>query len=124
MPKFLIDESLSPKLARFLEKTGYDVLAVRDIGLKGKSDEEIVAWIKKNKRVIITCDKDFGEIYYLEQKGEIGVIVLKSRFQGLSYYVNILKFLHTEKTLTDEFIEKSLIVATETRIRKHQSENN
>lgn len=47
MPKFLIDEALSPFLAGFLQELGYEAVAVREVGLKGKSDREIVAWAKK-----------------------------------------------------------------------------
>lgn len=47
MSKFLIDENLSPLVAFHLRKCGYRAFAVRDLGLKGKSDEVILAFAIK-----------------------------------------------------------------------------
>lgn len=118
MPKFLIDESLSFLLSDFLKELGFKAKAVRDVGLKGKSDGEIITWAKKNKYVIVTCDQDFAMIYYLKERGLIGVILLRSRFQGVESFIRILRYLHKEKTLEDKSLSISLVVATEYRIRK------
>jgi len=42
--QFLIDESLSFILAKKLSELGYIAKSVRDIGMKGFSDEDIVKW--------------------------------------------------------------------------------
>lgn len=123
MPKFLIDESLSPLLAGFLHELGFDATSVRDIGLKGEDDRKIIAWARKNKRVIVTCDQDFGEIYYLEQRGKIGVIVLRSKLQSTSSYRNILQFLRKERVFANKSLSRSLIVATVNRFRKYPSDD-
>lgn len=119
MPKFLIDEALSPLLAIFLSDLGYDAVAVREVGLRGADDRRIVNWVKDEKRCIISCDKDFGEIYYLEQKGKIGVIILENKFQSTDSYKSILMFLHRKKILSDKSLSHSLIISTETRFRKY-----
>ena len=59
---FLIDESLSYKLAIKLRELGYNSKSVREIGLNGKEDIEIVRWSIENGAVIITGDLDFGEL--------------------------------------------------------------
>ncbi len=38
MATFLLDENLSPFLAQWLDGLGYDVRAVRNVGLKGKRE--------------------------------------------------------------------------------------
>lgn len=121
MPKFVIDESLSPFVADFLHELGFGAVSVRDIGLKGEDDRKIIAWAKKNKRVIVTCDQDFGEIYYLEQRGKIGVIVLRSRLQSSFSYKKILQFLKKELVLEDQSLQYSLIISSENRYRKYPS---
>ena len=75
-PKFLIDQNISLKTVLFLKQLGFDVKILGGLGLKGKSDEEIVAAAKIEDRAIITFGKDFGEIYYFSEKGKITVIVL------------------------------------------------
>lgn len=121
MPKFLIDENLSPLLSDYLRNLKYEAKAVREVGLKGKSDQEIVNWLQKNKRILITADMDFGEIFYLKSFGKIGVIILKSRSQRLASFKEIIDYLHKEKVLKNKKIEDSLIIAVngKHRIRKY-----
>lgn len=121
MPNFLIDENLSPLLSDYLRELKYNAKAVREVSLKGKSDEEIVKWIQENKRILITADLDFGEIFYLNSFGRIGVIILKSKSQKLNSFKEIIDYLHKEKVLIDEKIENSLVVAVKGkyRIRKY-----
>lgn len=75
-PKFLIDQNISLKTVLFLKQLGFDVKSLGDLGLKGKSDQEIVNISKTEDRIIITFDKDFGEIYYFSERGKITAIVL------------------------------------------------
>jgi len=74
MLKFLIDENLSPQLASLLKRWNYDAYAVREVGLKGKSDEEIITWLQKEKCILITSDLDFGEFFYGKSLVSFGVI--------------------------------------------------
>lgn len=39
--KFLLDENISPKTAHFLKKLGHDAVHVRDVNLRGVSDNKI-----------------------------------------------------------------------------------
>ena len=96
---------------------GYDAVSVREVGLKGKSDEQIISWLQKQKRIIITGDLDFGEFFYLKSFGEIGVIILKVKSQGLRAQIEIIEYLHQERILKDKRLSKSLIVAQEGRYR-------
>ena len=117
MKKFLLDENLSPKTATFLQNAGHDVTTVKEAGLKGRDDEHIVAFAEKEKRIIITFDLDFGEIYYFSSKIETGVIVLRLKSQ---WYDNVnsvlLNLLESGKLETEEF-KRALIIVTEDRYR-------
>lgn len=61
MPLFLVDENLSPRIALWLRRLGYEAKAVCEVGLSGKTDEEIIAWLQKHNGILITSDLDFGE---------------------------------------------------------------
>ena len=121
MPQFLIDENLSPLLSDYLRSLNFDAKAARDVGLKGKSDEEIIKWIQRNKRVLITADSDFGEFFYLKTFGKIGVIILKSKSQQLKSFKEVIDYLYKEKILKSKKLENSLIIAIKGkyRIRKY-----
>lgn len=121
MPKFLIDENLSPLLSEYLRNLKYYSKAVREVGLKGKSDEEIIKWIQENKIILITADLEFGEFFYLKTFGKIGVIILRSKFQTLKSFKEIIDYLDKEKILKSKKLENSLVVAVKGkhRIRKY-----
>jgi len=121
VPQFLIDENLSPLLSDYLRSLNFDAKAARDVGLKGKSDEEIIKWIQRNKRVLITADSDFGEFFYLKTFGQIGVIILKSKSQQLKSFKEVIDYLYKEKILKSKKLENSLIIDIKGkyRIRKY-----
>ena len=57
--KLLFDENLSPKLSGLLAAKFPDSQHVRDLGLKGRIDEEIWHYAASNGFAIISKDKDF-----------------------------------------------------------------
>ena len=48
---FVIDESLSPLLVQKLRYLGYEAVAVREIGLRGAMDIDIVKWAQQRNAV-------------------------------------------------------------------------
>ena len=75
--RFLVDESSGKALANLLKNAGYDVLFVRDI-LPATSDERILDFAESEKRVVITDDKDFGELVFRLNMPTSGVIFLRT----------------------------------------------
>ena len=89
----------------------------RETNLKGRSDEDVVRWAQKHKAVILTSDLDFGEFFYGKSLGAFGVIILRSRSQGIDSFKKILKTLHAGKVLKDKRLISSLLVADENNYR-------
>lgn len=55
--KFLIDEDISPTIARYLcEQFLIDAVAVRDRGLLGKSDHYILEYALNEERILVTAN--------------------------------------------------------------------
>lgn len=55
--KFLIDEDISPYVARYLcEQLLIDAVAVRDRGLLGKSDRQILEYAFNEDRIVVTAN--------------------------------------------------------------------
>lgn len=117
MIKFLIDENLSPYLAEYLRKLNYEAFAVREVGLKGKSDVDLVRWIQKEDAVLVTADLDFGEFFYWQSLGKFGVIIIRSKSQKYKAHRQILEYLHKENVLKDKALKNSLIIVSEGRYR-------
>jgi predicted nuclease of predicted toxin-antitoxin system len=58
-PRFLIDENLSPQLARHLRLAhGYDAVHVNEIGLQGAPDHDVLARALAERRIVITSNGD------------------------------------------------------------------
>lgn len=61
--RFLIDESAGIGVTEYLRTAGHDVLAVAE--LSPEIDDEIVlAWAVRETRILVTNDKDFGELVF------------------------------------------------------------
>lgn len=63
-PRFLIDENLSPQLARHLRYSlGYDAVHLNEAGLRGASDTEVLAHAITERRVVMTSNgQDFRKL--------------------------------------------------------------
>ena len=74
--KFLVDVGVGKKVENWLITNGYDVKSVRDINPKA-NDSEILHLAVKESRMVITMDKDFGELVYNSGKLHSGVLILR-----------------------------------------------
>ncbi len=77
--RFLADESCDFVVVRALRKAGHDVKAVAEMS-PGISDEEVARLSTCEMRILITEDKDFGQIIYSKSRASAGVIFI--RFPG------------------------------------------
>ena len=59
--KLLADENIPASVVRILEEEGYDIRWIR-IDSPGISDIEVMQNAHQEKRIILTYDKDFGEL--------------------------------------------------------------
>ena len=57
--RFLIDESVGMEVARLIRDRGWNVCYVDDVGLLGRSDEEVLAFAWKEQRILLTYEFDF-----------------------------------------------------------------
>ncbi len=97
MIAFLADENISPESADYLEALGYPCYSLRREGPWRLSDSEIVDIARREGRIILTHDLDFGEIYYSATAGEVGIIVLRLRHQTVEAVNDVLeRFLYLQ----------------------------
>jgi predicted nuclease of predicted toxin-antitoxin system len=74
--RFLADENVPRAVGDALRRRGHDVKAVQDIG-KGASDQEIGGVAVREERIILTFDKDFGDVARRQLSARSGLILLR-----------------------------------------------
>lgn len=115
MLKLLLDMNLSPKLVPVLITAGYESAHWYTFGVPDADDREIVAHAKKEKRLIITNDLDFGTI--LAETGSDSPSVLLLRYENLSIPFLTPRVIDILVKYERDLAAGALVVADERHIR-------
>jgi predicted nuclease of predicted toxin-antitoxin system len=75
--RLLLDQDVYAVTAKFLLDAGHDVILVAQIGLSQASDEEILKTAQEQNRILITRDRDYGNLVFVRAIGS-GVIYLRA----------------------------------------------
>ena len=76
--RFLVDENFPYPAVDQLRRRGHDAVAVRDL-MRAATDEEVLARARLENRVLVTADKDFGELIFARSDTAPGVLLVRSR---------------------------------------------
>jgi len=111
--KFLVDECVGPTVAAWLKGNGYDAVSIYD-NVPGINDDLVLQKAHNENRVLITSDKDFGEMIFKNRKQHCGVILLRLIDERSVNKINVLK-----RVLQSHYpgIIGNFVVATENTIR-------
>lgn len=74
--RFLIDVGVGIKVEEWLQEHGFDTNTIRNINIR-MADKEILKLAVAEKRVVVTMDKDFGELIYNSKLPHSGVLLLR-----------------------------------------------
>ena len=74
---FLLDVNASGAVARWLIDRGHDVAEVGQTDPR-MSDNKILSWAVRERRIIVTTDNDFEEMIYRQGKLHCGVLRLEN----------------------------------------------
>ncbi len=77
--RFLADESCDFGVVRALRSAGYDVVALTEITTRSV-DDDVIAQSYDQKRILLTEDRDFGQLVFASRADSAGVILI--RFPG------------------------------------------
>ncbi len=77
--RFVADEGCDFTVVRALRTAGHDVTAILEISPRAE-DAAIIDLAVRERRILLTEDKDFGELVYANAQAASGVILI--RFPG------------------------------------------
>jgi len=73
--RFLIDRCAGHRLAEWLRRQGHDVVESRERG-PDPGDEVLMEWAAAGGRILVTMDKDFGQLVFGERLPHCGIVRL------------------------------------------------
>jgi predicted nuclease of predicted toxin-antitoxin system len=102
--RFLADENLPRDLVLWLREQGHDVSWI-GAEAPGSEDPEIASAADREQRVLITFDKDFGELFFRQRLfAESGVILLRVKGRPEPRLAVALAALQTQEEWTGRFV--------------------
>ena len=111
--RFLVDECTGSKVAEWLRGENHEVFSVFDEA-RGITDDEVLLKAFTENWILITNDKDFGEMVFRERRGHHGVVFMRLDDERAANKIEVLRRLLEgyAKKLPEQFV-----VVTETKVR-------
>lgn len=74
--KLLADESIESEIVAALRRAGHEVADIKEFS-PGIEDAEVLSLANELNAIVITNDKDFGELIYRDLQSSKGIILLR-----------------------------------------------
>ena len=104
--RIIADENINRAIIKMLIQNGYDVFSIQDHH-PGFDDAEIVKQFSDINAIIITQDKDFGDLTFLKNINTNTIILLRFNAVDINLMIDVLiNFLKENllETLRNKFI--------------------
>jgi predicted nuclease of predicted toxin-antitoxin system len=110
--KLLADENIPKKTVEALKQREIDIVSVADSS-SGLSDRAVIELANNENRVIVTFDKDFGELIFRERLEAKGLILLRFAPVSPEHIAERIAHIMAQKIQ----IENKIIVVREDSVR-------
>ncbi len=114
--KFLLDESCEYRLLPFLQQLGHDVTAIAHDHPNALTDRDVLKIATREKRVLLTNDKDFGELIFRQRHYHRGIILF--RLRGADVQTKQKRLQEVITAYKDQLKHFLVITPKSVRIRK------
>ena len=111
--RFIVDESTGFGISRYLQAEGHDILIVVE-AMPEADDAAILQLAWDEERIVVTNDKDFGELIFRRQEPHHGVVLLRLQDESGGNRIQVMAALMAQygSQLSGRFA-----VVTERKIR-------
>jgi predicted nuclease of predicted toxin-antitoxin system len=76
LTQFIADENIPKETVNLLKRQGIDIVSVTEFA-SGLSDIKVLDLAKAKGRIVITFDKDFGQLIFKEKRKTKGLMLLR-----------------------------------------------
>ncbi len=113
-----MDERAGPGVARWLDMREHDVVSVFPDN-RGLDDLSILQRAFAEDRIVVTCDKDYGELVYRLGQPHKGVVLLRLEDETTGSKIARLQHLleNFGHVLDGNFLGGNFVAATESKVR-------
>lgn len=111
--RFLVDECVGPSVVRWLHENNHDATSAYE-DCRGWEDKSILEKAYSEGRIVVTMDKDFGEMVFRMKLPHRGIILLRSAYSGPAKKISMMKKV---LSLPESDLSGRFVVVTETAIR-------
>ncbi len=118
--KFKLDENLGPSIQMLFHEHGHDCVTIREEGLGGANDPEVLKAAVAEGRILVTNDHDFGNVLVYPPEDTAGIVVLNPPGRVSMGLLRRLVIAFLE-ALAREDVYRKLWIVEPGRIREHQS---
>jgi predicted nuclease of predicted toxin-antitoxin system len=113
--RFLVDESTDARLVGFVADRGHDgIFIVQSHGL-GLSDSRILSIARESDRIVITDDRDFGDLVYRQRQPHAGVVYFRLRDRVWEFRMERMAYVLDRHAA--ELNERKFLVVTDLQVR-------
>jgi predicted nuclease of predicted toxin-antitoxin system len=95
-----------------LKKKGIDIISVTEYSL-GLSDREVLDLANRKERIVVTFDKDFGELIFREKLKTKGLVLLRFIPKSPKHIAKRIEYLLTAEIL----IKNCILIVKEDSVR-------
>ena len=114
--KIVADENLAYRMIKALRNEGFEVLSIEE-DAPSIPDNNVLSVAVKENALLITEDKDFGDLVMLNKLPHRGILLL--RFAGMETDEKVIRTLDVIRTYGEELTDSFTVVdAKRVRIRK------
>lgn len=111
--KFIVDESTGTTVARYLRDAGHDVVIVVE-SMPQASDRDILLKAASENRIVITNNKDFGDLVFRSRERNFGVLLLRLKEDVAANRVRVVQMVLEDHAAR---LAGSFTVASEDNVR-------
>ena len=108
--RFLVDECTGTSVANWLKSQNHEIFSVFD-QWRGVTDDAILEKCYKENYILITSDKDFGEMVFRNQKVHNGIILIRCNPNNYLKRIEVLSKLL--KNYSDKISNNFIVISND-----------